>query len=301
MKKVKIINPEGIVEKTEKSAGKKTVWVGEKLGVWNTIGEAMLFMKDNYALLLAISLASVAVQALLNLLPVKEIPVLGLVAFVGIFAGIFISLWANAAIVIAMGNLYYGKKVSFAESFNAAMPKIWAYVVNNILMFVLVAIGTVVFIIPGLYISVIYSFVAIAVLLEDDKKVSPFKISAALVKRYFWAVTVYSLAVGVTMAPLMAACVAGAFLLAGNIKVLTGNPILMTVFYLIQALFMPYMCAANFMLYVKLKEIKKDSPELTDPAKLEPKLNGCLVLAGLLFLIIFIVIFMAVAFKGPHK
>ncbi len=289
------------MKKTEKSAGKVPAWVGEKLGAWNILGEAMLFMKDNYALLLAISLASVALPALVNLLPVKQIPALGLAVFAGMFGGIFISLWANVAIVIAMGNMYYGKKASFAESFNAALPKIWPYVVNNIIMFILVAFGTVFLIIPGLYLSVIYGFVAIAVLLEDEKKVSPFKISAALVKRYFWAVVVYSMAMGLTMVPLMAAGAAGMFLVFGNFKVLMEHPILIAASNLIQALFMPYICAANFMLYVKLKEIKKDSPELADPAKLEPKLNGCLVLVGLLFLIIFIVIFMAVALKGPHK
>lgn len=277
----------------------------KKVPIWATIGAALSFTSANFKLLFLISLAGVAVQAVSALIPSKGNLALGILSFILGLASIFTSLWSNVAIVYAISKLFNKKKTDFTDSFETSLSKILPYLLASVLLTFILLYSTVLFIIPGLYFSVIYSLVLIAVIVEDEKKISPFKMSAALVKGYFWTVVLYGLAALLLMIPVLLVCavpvIIALSLTAGkSAEMLTNlgsNVLFIFVIYIVQALIMPYFQSIGYMIYAKLKEARKGAPELAK-AKLKPGEHGCLMAIGLIVLTVVLVIVVPLMFRG---
>ena len=288
-------------------------WVRKKVPVWGTIGGAFSFAAKNFRLFFLIMLSGQALQALAGVVPVNTYPILAIITAPLSLGGLFMSLWANVAIIAAMAKIYYKQETGFKDSFGAALGKIWPYVVNSFLMGLISFFGTILLIIPGIYFSVIYSLVPVAVIVEDHKAISPFKMSAALIKRYFWTVVLYALGVFVTMLPLIIAAGVPFFYFFAplmkdpeSIKAMEKNPIvsvILLVVYIAGAAIMPFFHSINFMLYAKLRDAKQGSKELSNPEALKPKLNGCLTVILLVILVMALALTFYFISRGlvPHK
>jgi hypothetical protein len=285
-------------------------WVRKKIPVWATIGEAIGFATKNFPLLFLIAISGTAIQAVTGLIPSKEYPLLAFITFPLSLAGIFMSLWADVAIITALSRIYNKQGTNFKESFGISAVKIWPFLLNSILMAFVVVFSTLFFIVPGIYFSVIYSLVTIAVIVEDHRTISPFKMSAALVKKYFWTVVLYGLAVLVMLLPIIIICAGPFFYFAvkspESMRTLATNPLVPAatlVMYLIQSLLMPYFQSISYMLYEKLKDAKRGSKELSDPELLKPRMNGCVMAIVFIVLTLALAVVLYLIFKGylPHK
>jgi hypothetical protein len=292
------------------AAGTPPKWKRVRIPIWTTIGESFRFATQNFRLFFLIALAGIGLQAFVALIPVQRFPFLATATIPFSLAAVFFSLWSGVAIIKAMAKVYYKEPTDFKDSFGSSIGKIWPYILNNILMFFVVFFGILFFLIPGIYYSVIYSLLPMAVVIEDHEKISPFKMSAALIKRYFWTVVLYGLAMLVMMVPVFIICIAPFFfgLFAAMkspdaIRSFANNPLFLVPAYAVQALLMPYFQSLNFMIYAKLKEAKQGSKALSDPEKLKPRLNGCITVIILAILTFALAITMYLLVKGhiPQK
>jgi hypothetical protein len=284
-----------------KAAVLKKQKVLKKLPIWSTIKEAFGLYTKHFKLFILISATLYALPAILNFIPSKDNPGLALIKLPFVIVGVIISLWGAIALITAIATIYANKQTGYKQSFGLAWPKIWPYFVNSMLLALILIPAYALIIIPGVYFSIIYAFVTIAVILEDHKKVSPFKMSAALVKNYFWNVFLYFLAVALTYLPIIILCII--FVAAVSLKAFAVNPVYSLVLQVVEAVAVPYLLAANFMLYSKLKKLKRTAPELKDKKALAPHVNGCLVSAGLiiLYILIGVAIFFIFRLHFPHS
>lgn len=294
---------------TNTSAASNT-WVRKRIPIWATIGEAFGFATKNFRLLFLLSIAGFALQAVTVFIPSETVPILNILTVPMTLAGIFMSLWSTVAIITALAKLYYKQDAGFKDSFGVSVGKIWPFIINSILKTFTVFFGTLLLVIPGIYFAVKYSFVSIAVVVEDHRTISPFKMSAALVKRYFWLVVGYGLAIAITLLPLAIVFGTPMVYFVGKypdaVKTFKANPLMpfaFLVIYILDAAILPYIHSMNFVLYAKLRDAKQGSEELSDKEKLKPKMNGCVM--AILFVILTIVLALAFyfIFRGiiPHK
>jgi hypothetical protein len=294
---------------TETTAVSNT-WVRKGIPIWATIGESFGFATKNFRLLFLLSIAGFAIQAVTVFIPSQTIPALNILTVPLTLAGIFMSLWSTVAIITALAKIYYKQYAGFKESFGASVGKIWPFVINSILRTFMIFFGTLLLVIPGIYFAVKYSFVSIAVVVEDHRSISPFKMSAALVKKYFWMVVGYGLAIALTLLPLAIVFGTPVVYFVGKypdaVKTFKANPLMpvsFLVIYILDAAILPYIHSMNFVLYAKLREAKQGSEELSNQEKLMPKMNGCVM--AILFVVLTIVLALAFyfIFRGiiPHK
>jgi hypothetical protein len=268
----------------------------KKIGIWATVKESLGFYFKNFNLLFLISLAGAALAALTAIAPVKGSVLLTVLVFPFSIAGIIVGLWAGIAIITSAAALYNRKKTGFMAAFKSAWPKMWPYIYNSLFLSMIVLLGFVVLAIPGFYLAVIFSFVTVAVVVEDHKKISPFKFSAALVKNNFWTVFLYGLAVALTLLPVGIVCLIAMIPFWDSLKQGATNPALSLIMQIVSAAIMPFPLAANYVLYAKLKKLKQRTPDLRDKKSLAPGRWGCLIFCGLLLacIILAVIVFLLV-------
>lgn len=285
-------------------------WVRKKIPVWATIGEALGFAAKNYRLLFLISLAGFAIQAVNVFIPAQKSTALRILSFLLVLAGIFMSLWAATATITAMARRYNRQDIKFRESFASSLVKIWPFFLNSVIKTFISVFGALLLLIPGLYFGIIYNFVPVAVVVEDHRFISPFRMSAALVKKYFWMVVGYGFAMFAVMLPVIIACATPVvyFVLknpeaAKNINTNPLMPVITAVIYLIDAAFLPFVYSMDYMLYAKLKEAKQGSKELSSLDALKPRMNGCLIAILFVILTIALALTFYFVYRGivPHK
>jgi hypothetical protein len=292
------------------SAQTVSEWTRKKVPIWGTIGEALGFAAKNYQLFFLIMLAGFAIQAANIFIPSTKNLLINIIIILMALAGLFMSLWSNVAIITAMDGRYNKHDIKFKESFAASLGKIWQFVINSIVKFFITIFGALLLVIPGLYFGIIYGFVPIAVVVEDHRFISPFRMSAALVKHYFWMVVGYGLAMFAVMVPVIIACATPAvyFVMkdpeaAKNLKTNPLMPFILVAIYLADAAILPFIHSMNYLLYAKLKEAKEGSKELSSLEALKPKMNGCLIAVLFVILTLVLTLIFYFLFRGivPHK
>ena len=108
--------------------------------------------------------------------------------------GIFLSLWASAALVITVSHRSQDNTIiGVKAAFRAAKGKYWRYFKAQIVYALIALIGFLLLVVPGVYWGTLFSFAPIAVVLEKDTAVNPFKISKSLIRGAFWRVFVLGL------------------------------------------------------------------------------------------------------------
>ena len=146
---------------------------------------ALLFLPT--ALLSALGLIGVAVD--------KFIPGSMLVSNIIIFVIFLISLaftfWAVAALTKGIADLLQNPAShSWQSNFSAATPLLWPFAYTTILVGLVVGLGTLFFIIPGIIFTLWYIFAGYSVLLDGQKGLAAMRFSKALVVGRWWSVAV---------------------------------------------------------------------------------------------------------------
>jgi hypothetical protein len=95
---------------------------------------------------------------------------------------------SQAVVLYVVMREYVDRPAQFSEAFNLALKRFGPLLGSVILSGLLVGVGTLFCIIPGIYLGVIYAFVAQVVVLENRSGMSALNRSKSLVSGYWWRV-----------------------------------------------------------------------------------------------------------------
>lgn len=123
--------------------------------------------------------------------------VLGIIGTVALVSGIIISYIAQVALQV----IVYKKDASLKlkEAFKIAKGKALDFLTTNLLAGIIIMLGFIVFIVPGIIWSIYYYFVVWIVLKEDKFGMKALRRSKSLVKGYWWSVVGRSLLITILM------------------------------------------------------------------------------------------------------
>lgn len=114
--------------------------------------------------------------------------ILGLLGIISFFVVIIVSLSAQIGQMLLLNNFSLDKKVW--DLFKEARPLVWGFFVVSLIVGVIVCLGFIALIIPGIYLALTYSFAAWAYVVENKKGIEALKRSKELTNGYKWGILV---------------------------------------------------------------------------------------------------------------
>ena len=138
------------------------------MSVGEVIDGAVAIYRSRFSVLVAIAIVTQGVPALLNVSSGLQGGVGGnaSLALLAILLGLVGGLLAAAASVWVVSEAYLGREATLWDSLEYALGKVWALLVAGIIKYFLITIGTVFFIIPGIFVAAALSVVSQVVVLE---------------------------------------------------------------------------------------------------------------------------------------
>lgn len=158
---------------------------------------------------------------------------IGFIFILLILGYIFVSLWMTIVIIKIIANLYLGLPVDMDNIYEESFRKVPSYLWVNILNFLVVLGGTLLFIIPGIIFSIWFTFAPYINILaaNDNKGVPALKLSYYLTKGrwldIFIRLFVCGLIVGLASLGIMLIC----SIPYGIISIFAGDNIILSVIY----------------------------------------------------------------------
>lgn len=175
------------------------------------------------------------------------IPFLLLGMIAGVFAGI-------ATIKGLADDKMSDWKQAYSESTKLFWPLIW----SAILVTVVVFIGLILLVIPGLYLSIVFSFYMFALILDNARGWNAAEKSKQLVKGYWWSVFGRLIALGLILTVIMG--------ILSIVIGMTGSNVAYAVFNLIITIVItPFGAAYSYLMYKSLQDIKGKSGNSSQP------------------------------------
>lgn len=211
----------------------------------------IFFKRQNFLYFLKIMLLNLAVTMALMLLLV---PLVGLLSKqnyleqVGPVSTVFIptlalvlgflvwSLLIKATVVVSVSRVISGEGLEVKETLKVAWRKLGRYFLTNLLTSLIMVIGYILLIVPGVVFTVWYSFSQYIVITQDVGPIQALKASKKLVSGRFWPV--FGRLFGITVFFLVLQIVLSSIRLVGPIAAL---------------LFSPYYVLAPYLLFEGLK------------------------------------------------
>ncbi|MEM6473835.1 MAG: hypothetical protein AAF802_30045 [Planctomycetota bacterium] len=171
------------------------------LGVGGILDQSVQLLKNHFGLLMGISLCvSVPFNLIIGLINISLVPeppeiltaqaiqeyqqqVAGVslkLAGLGLLSLILVYPLTTGAMTYAVASEYLGRPTTVGASVGTAFRKFFPLLLTSVLMFIIVYIGLILCIIPGLYFLVRYSLATYAVVLEGKMGISALKRSSEL-------------------------------------------------------------------------------------------------------------------------
>ncbi|MFH1187373.1 MAG: hypothetical protein V1688_00765 [bacterium] len=149
-----------------------------------------------------------------------------IILFVIILPIIILQLWSQAALVVAVKAS--GESIGITESYKRSWNKIWPFFWMTILSAIIILIGFLFFIIPGIILAIQLSFAPYIALVEDQGALSSIKKSREYVKDFWWEVLWRFVFIGLII--IITQIISGLIPFAG-ILLLILSPIITIYFY----------------------------------------------------------------------
>lgn len=220
----------------------------------------------------------------------------------GVLLAVFISIISNiSAIYVIDGD------IEVNEALKKAMPMFWKYLGWMILMGIMVGIGYLLFIVPGIILMIMFSFSLYALILENSGPVGALKRSKELVKGFWWTVLARFILVGVFAIVLS---MISSFVNSMGTSLLelgAKNPAVMVFAVVVSAIAFVLSITVNFivgsitmiyayLIYGKLKEQKNLDSSAHDNMSVAKKVGlGILLAIGIFMFILIIFALIALA------
>jgi hypothetical protein len=151
------------------------------------ISEAWGLYKTHWRHLLSISFVVYVVVALIGVLLVAILTWVG--AILAALISLFAIFWLQAALVKAVEDVRDGRAdLSLGETFEAVRAHLSAVVVAGLIAMIVIGIGFVLLIIPGLLVLTCWAVIIPAIVIEGKSAGESFGRSFELVRPYFWRV-----------------------------------------------------------------------------------------------------------------
>jgi len=163
---------------------------------------------------------------------------------------ILITSWASMVLVEMSSRAFQNKTIDLREAFMSPKQKYWNYVVVACTFFLLLTLGFLFFILPGIFFATIFIFADIVVILENRIFIDAFKRSAQLVSGLFGRVLLFSLLTALII--LIPTLILGLLAATPYLKFAKALSVVATVFIA------PFVISAQVRLYYAVKAIKKD-------------------------------------------
>lgn len=208
------------------------------------------------------ALISILVTILLAALAYFALPqpysfyLLGLIIIIGIVVTTYISFWFNLALGKATVEVGSGHKIESVRSvYNSIKPFVGAYFVMELLKTFIVFSGYIAFIVPGIILSIWFSFAVFTFLVDGKRGVSALILSRDYIKGNAWTVVFYFLGWGFITGVLFG-MVPSYIFEELDAPALSGLLSLITSF-----IFTPMSILFMFNIYKSLKEMHKNTPK----------------------------------------
>lgn len=156
----------------------------------------------------------------------------------GAIVVIFFSTWLYIATVHAISQIVDGKILGVRKTFDKSLPRVLPVFFTGILTGILVVLGFVLLIIPGIIFLIWFYFAQYVAIVEGLGPVAALRRSRQIVKGYFWPLVWRSLAYIAYM------------VLISAVSSLVLQPIIHTIIF---TLIGPYFYVMPFLLYKELK------------------------------------------------
>jgi len=246
--------------------------------------ESLSFYKANFKLLFLISLLGSSITLIEQLLSIIKVP-LGWFGSITMIVGMIVSFWAYIALIFAVFEKSNERGVNIKEAFTSTKNKIWRFAGISLFCFLLFVVGSLLFIVPGMYWGVIFALAGLVVVLEDAAFFESLKRSKVLIKGNFWPIFFLSWILFFIFAPQF-------FIYKSDIS--TVAKLLTSVFFSI--LFTPWWIVIDVSIYSRLKKSKSDI-EQQEEGEVK-KGGGCLGCLSMIGLGIVIIVLSTVWFKN---
>ncbi|MFA5023112.1 MAG: hypothetical protein WC385_00535 [Candidatus Paceibacterota bacterium] len=210
--------------------------------------------------------------------------VLSLAAIIGLVAGIGV-LWAGAGLFIYLRNR--AQVITVKEAYRLGWGKLLALIWVAILTMFIIGGGFMLFVIPGIILTIWLLFAQMLVIVEDEKGLKAIVKSREYVKGYFWpvlgryVVIVIVLMIAYLIFTAIAAMIAGLF---GGLGSTTASVLMSLLGVIINVLIVPFAAICMFLIYESLKRAK--GSVMVDPAKKQGVWYLVIGLIGWVFIVV---------------
>ena len=180
----------------------------------------------------------------------------------------FAILWLSIAKVKVVAERYENQPaLSIREEVHSAKKYIFPAFVATLIAGVFILLGFIALIIPGVILSVLFSFVFYAVILDNKKSADALKFSKNLVSGRWWAV-LWRLFLPALLFLVLSGLIKSLF---GFFMRITDLFLLDTIaavaIYVVDIFFAPFVIAAQVILYFELKKLKSVTAAPAPPVK----------------------------------
>lgn len=263
----------------------------EPIKILGILKQSWLLYKENFSLFIGITILGYALGLLDALLTILSETIHTWVSFVIGPLGIFISIWASVALIIAVSNRNQGNRIVLKEAFIKTKGKYWRFIGISISYLLIAGTGLLLLLMPGIYWGTIYTLVMVVVVLEKRKDIGPFKISKELIRGSFWRVLLLGLIILVLLSP--------SYFIYFRLTKISQNiaMILGQIFFIF---YMSFSTVVEVTLYHKLKE-KKETEFPLEPEALVKRGKGWLGCLGAIGLVILIIVLSTFWISGLMK
>jgi len=187
-------------------------------------------------------------------------PLLAIVSMILMIAGWVVGIFSAIALIKSLSD---ESIKDWKEAYGKAKGLFWQFIWAAILVAIVISIGFILLIIPGIYLAVAFGFYLFALVLDGARGWDTAKKSKELVKGYWWAVFGRWLAFGIIIGLI-------AMVIGGVVAAIGSQLIMLVTNALIGIVLTPFAVAYSYLMYKSLKELKKDAPKASKP-EAEPK------------------------------
>jgi len=169
---------------------------------------------------------------------------------------LILGILLNLVIAIITEKTVLGEEITAQLALQQGITKVPITVVTGILLFIMLTVGFILLVVPGIYLSVIFTFFTEAIALRNSKFFNAFTYSQNLVKGQFWRVFGRLLVIGIALFLLSVALIIpqiflsvllAAFPILQNAIVIILNLILVLINYLFIITFTVYFLNLDYL------------------------------------------------------
>ena len=142
------------------------------------ISDAWVMFKENAGVFIGYNLLLLVIGAVIG-------GVLSLIPIIGPFANLAISIPLNVGFFIVLNQIYKGEDFSINQLFDGFKsfgPLLGTSILGGLIIFA----GMIFFVLPGIYLSIVYSFISLIVIFLNVSGTEALKASRKVLSKKFW-------------------------------------------------------------------------------------------------------------------